>query len=393
VRQEALSGIRVLDLTRLLPGPYCSMMLADLGAEVIKVEEVGQGDPMRQIPPIRKRDSALFLSLNRNKKSLSLNLKTTRGREIFCELVRTADIVLEGFRPGVMDKLKLGYDDLRNINPKIIYCSISGYGQDGPYAQRAGHDVNYLSIAGIMGITGTKDGCPVIPGVQIADIGGGGLLAAFCILAAVVSREKTGRGQYIDVAMMDGAFSWLSIHAGKYFADGVIPVPAGERLNGRYACYNIYSTKDGKYMSLGALEPQFWAAFCEAVGRQDLIAVQYVEGEKAEALIAEVTSIFLQRTSQEWVEALRDVDCCCEPVNNFEEAFSHPQILHRNLVVQMDHPLEGCIPQINFPANFSETPARMRSPAPVLGEHNEEILSETGLLKPEIDRLAKEKVI
>jgi len=296
MQQEALSGIRVLDLTRLLPGPYCSMMLADLGAEVIKVEEVGRGDYIRQSPPIRKKESALFLSLNRNKKSMSLNLKMPRAREIFYDLVRTADVVLEGFRPGVMEKLKLGYTDLKSINPKIIYCSISGYGQNGPYAQRAGHDLNYLSIAGVMSITGTRDGRPIIPGVQIADIGGGGLLAAFCILAAVVSRAKTGRGQSIDVSMMDGAFSWLSMHAGKYFADAILPGPSSELLSGRYACYNIYRTKDGKYMSLGALEPQFWSAFCNAVNRPDLIAEQFVEGEKAEALIAEVTSIFLLRS-------------------------------------------------------------------------------------------------
>jgi len=393
MQQEALSGIRVLDLTRLLPGPYCSMMLADLGAEVIKVEEVGRGDYIRQSPPIRKKESALFLSLNRNKKSMSLNLKMPRAREIFYDLVRTADVVLEGFRPGVMEKLKLGYTDLKSINPKIIYCSISGYGQNGPYAQRAGHDLNYLSIAGVMSITGTRDGRPIIPGVQIADIGGGGLLAAFCILAAVVSRAKTGRGQSIDVSMMDGAFSWLSMHAGKYFADAILPGPSSELLSGRYACYNIYRTKDGKYMSLGALEPQFWSAFCNAVNRPDLIAEQFVEGEKAEALIAEVTSIFLLRSRQEWVEVLRDVDCCCEPVNSFEEAFSHPQVLHRNLIVQTDHPLEGRIPQINFPGKYSETPARMKTSAPGLGEHNREILAEIGISEQEMDRLVKEKVI
>jgi len=393
MQKEALSGLRVLDLTRLLPGPYCSMMLADLGAEVIKVEEVGRGDYIRQSPPIRKKESALYLSLNRNKKSLTLNLKMPRAREIFCDLVRTADVVLEGFRPGVMDKLELGYKDLQRFNPKIIYCSISGYGQDGPYAHRAGHDLNYLSIAGIMSITGTKDGRPVIPGVQIADIGGGAMLAAFCILAAVVSRSKTGKGQYIDVSMMDGAFSWLSLHAGKYFADGMIPSPSGELLNGKYACYNIYRTKDGKYMSLGALEQQFWSAFCEAINRKDLVDDQYADGKKGEDLIAEIASIFLLRSRQQWVEVLKDTDCCCEPVNSFDEAFSHPQVIHRNLIVHMDHPLEGRIPQINFPGKYSETPARMKTSAPRLGEHTREILTEIGISKEEMDLLAKENII
>lgn len=389
----ALSGLRILDLTRLLPGPYCTMMLADLGSEVIKIEEPGRGDYMRDFPPKLKKESVFFLSVNRNKKSITLNLKTDRGREIFSELVKGADVVVEGFRPGVMDKLGIGYKNLKRVNPGIIVCSISGYGQDGPFTQRAGHDWNYLSIAGISGFTGTKEGKPIIPGVQVADIGGGALLAAFCILAAIIARDKTGKGQYIDIAMMDGVLAWVCLYAGKYFVNGKNPAPAGERLNGQFACYNVYKTKDGRYMSLGALEPQFWSAFCKAVERDDLSKEQYSPGKRAEEVVAEVEIIFAEHTREEWIELLKDVDCCCEPVNNFDETFSHPQVLHRNMVAEMEHPVEGKIRVLNFPGKLSETPAEMKLPPPSLGQHTEEIFEELGMTKEKIAELAKEGIV
>lgn len=390
---SALSGIRVLDLTRLLPGPYCSMMLADLGAEVIKVEEPGKGDYIRDFAPKLKQDSAFFLAINRNKKSITLDLKKDRGKEIFFSLVKDADVVIEGFRPGVMDKLGVGYRTLAEINPQVVFCSISGYGQDGPFVKRAGHDLNYLSIAGIIGFTGGKDRKPVIPGVQIADIGGGAILSAFCILAAIIAREKTGRGQYIDISMMDGALSWLSMYAGKFFADGISPRPADEMLNGKFACYNIYKTKDDRYVSLGALEPQFWSAFCRAIEREDLIEKQYASGKAAEELIGEIAKIVLTRTKDQWVDYLKDVDCCFEPVNTFGETFSHPQVMHRNMVLEVEHPVEGKIRQLNFPGKFSETPAQIRSAPPILGEHTEEILKDMGITEEEIKDLVREKII
>lgn len=389
----ALSELRVLDLTRLLPGPYCTMMLADLGAEVIKVEEPGGGDYVRDFPPKIREEGVFFVAVNRNKKSITLNLRSNRGKQIFFELVKNADVVVEGFRPGVMDKLGVGYKALKEMNSGIIVCSISGYGQDGPFAQKAGHDWNYLSIAGISGFTGTKEGKPIMPGVQIADIGGGALQAAFCILAAVIGREKTGKGQYIDIAMMDGALAWVALYAGKYFIDGESPVPSREMITGQFACYNVYKTKDGRYMSLGALEPQFWSAFCKAVGRDDLVREQYTSGRRADEVVAEVESIFAKHTREEWIELLRDVDCCCEPVNNFDETFSHPQVLHRNMVVEMEHPTEGWIRMLNFPGKFSETPAKMKLPPPTLGQHTEDLLGELGITKEEIAELVKEKVI
>ena len=389
----ALSGIRVLDMSRLLPGPYCSMMLGDLGAEIIKIEEPGRGDYLRDFPPKQKEDSAFFLAVNRNKKSMTLNLRSARGKEIFFELVKNADVVLEGFRPGVIDKLGIGYKDLEKVNPMIVVCSISGYGQDGPYAQKAGHDMNYLSIAGITGLTGTRDGKPILPGIQIADVGGGGMLAAYCILAAIIGRDRIGKGQYIDVSMMDGAMAWLCMYAGKYFFDGKTPRPSMEPLTGQFACYNVYKTSDDRYISLGALEPQFWEAFCEAVEREDWINEQYLGGERREELIAEVGELFLAHTREELVEFLKDVDCCCEPVNNFDEAFSHPQVAHRNMVVEMEHPVEGKIRQLNFPGKFSETPAEMKTPPPTLGEHTEEILKELGMTDEEITGLREEKIV
>lgn len=389
----ALAGVTVLDLSRLLPGPYCSMMLADLGASVIKIEEPGKGDYLREFPPRVNREGAMYLAVNRNKRSMTLNLKSTTGREILRKLVKSSDVLLEGFRPGVMDKLGLGYSDLEKENPGLVYCSISGYGQEGPMRQKAGHDINYLALAGILGFTGTRDGALAIPGVQIADIGGGAMLAAFSILAALWARQKTGVGQYIDVAMMDGVISWLSMFAGKYFVDGVNPGPGETMLNGGIPCYNLYGTKDGRYMALGALELRFWTTFCSALGREDFIPKQFATGDEGREVIKQLEVIFASKTKDEWVEFFKGVDCCCEPVNNFREVFEHPQVKQRNLVLEVEHPTEGKISQIGFPAKFSKTPAEIRLAPPSLGQHTSEILTQLGYSEQEISRLAEEKVI
>ena len=391
--QQALEGLRVLDLSRLLPGPFCSMMLADLGAEVIKIEEPGIGDYIRYAPPMLKENSAYFLALNRNKKSMTLDMRKEQGREIFLKLVETSDVVIDGFRPGVMRKMGLDYEILQAVNERIIVCAISGYGQDGPYADRAGHDLNYISIAGLTSLTGLRDGRPVQPGMQLADIAAGSLTAAYSILAAVIARQKTGKGQFVDVSMMDGAMAFLCLYGAKYFADGIIPAPSREILNGQLACYNIYETADGKYISMGALEGIFWTAFCEAVGKEDWIQLQFAQGQEGYDLIDEVQKLFSQRSQGDWLELLKDVDCCLEPVNTLEEAFNHPQVRHRRIVIDMDHPVEGKIRQLNTAAKFSLTPAEIRTPPPGLGEHTDQILRELGCQPDEIASLREEKVI
>ncbi len=388
-----LKELKMLDLSRLLPGPYCSLLLADLGMEVLKVEDPEQGDYTRGIAPIRKKDSAIFLALNRNKKSIKLNLKIREGKEIFYKLIQSYDIILESFRPGVMDRLGIGYQELRKRNPRVILCSLSGYGQDGPYQERSGHDINYIGLGGILEITGVKNGDPILPGVQIADMGGGGMMAAIAILAAAIHREKTGEGQFLDISMMDSVVSWLSIHAGKYFMDGELLKRGDMPLTGRYACYQVYPTKDGRHMSLGALEPKFWKNFCEAVGRRDLMDKQFIEGEERLRVIEEIQNLFKTKTQEEWVDFFKKADACCEPILTFEQVFQHPQVLHRQMVVEVEHPVEGNVRQLGNPIKSSRFPFEIRTPSPAWGEHTIEVLKAMGYSEEEIKQFKTVKAI
>src|SRR5215470_3410220 len=330
--RQALSGYRVLDLSRLLPGPYCSMMLADLGAEVIKIEEI-KGDPTRMSPPRVDGKSYSFEQVNRNKKSIALNLKSSEGRDVFRRLAAKADVILEQFRPGVVARLGVDYETISAENPLIVYCSLTGFGQDGPHRTRSGHDLNYLALSGVLGLTTDEAGRPVIPGVQVADIAGG-MIAAFGILAALLARERTGRGQLVDVSMFDVMLSMLPVPASQHFAGRDLGVGAKYALTGAYPFYNVYETADGRYMSLGALEPKFWAGFCSRVGREDLIGRQFDEGGRREELFAEVRAIFKSKTQDEWVEFMRDADACCEPVLSLAEAFAHAQTRAREMVIE-----------------------------------------------------------
>lgn len=389
----ALKALRMLDLSRLLPGPYCSLLLADLGMEVLKIEDPEQGDYMRKIGPFGKKDSFYFLALNRNKKSMTLNLKMKEGKEIFYKLIKTYDIVLEGFRPGVMERLSIGYEELKKRNPRVILCSLSGYGQNGPYREKSGHDINYIGLGGILELTGTKNRPPALPGVQIADIGGGGMMAAIAILAAVIHREKTGKGQYLDVSMFDGVISWLSRDAGTYLMDGELPTRGDMLTTGRYACYQVYSTKDGRYMSLGALEGKFWKNFCETIEREDLVEKQFIEGEERILIIEEIQKLFTTKTQKEWVEFFENKDVCCEPILTFEEVFSHPHVLSRQMVIEFEHPVEGKIRQIGSPIKSSQCSFGVRIPPPSLGEHTMEVLNEMGYSNSEIRGLREIKVV
>jgi len=377
-----LEGIRILDLTRLLPGPFCSMLLADMGADVVKVEEPGRGDYMRWYPPLRDGQSIAFNAINRNKRSITLNLKSDAGRELFLKLAARADAVLEGNRPGVMDRLGAGWSQLHAVNPKLVLCSITGFGQTGPWAQRAGHDLNYMAIAGALGLNAAAGGDPHPLGVQVADIGAGAMLSALGVVAAIVRARASGAGDHVDVSMTDGAFAILSVHLGAYFATGEPPERGRMPLSGRDPCYNVYRCADGRYVTVGALEPKFWEALCTAVERPELVPTQF----EPEAL-ATWRELFATRPRDEWLRVLEPFDACVGPVNDLAEACADPQLRHRGMVVELEHPVLGPTPQVGTPIKLRNAPAGVRTPAPRLGEHTRSELAAAGLSAAEIDAL------
>jgi crotonobetainyl-CoA:carnitine CoA-transferase CaiB-like acyl-CoA transferase len=392
-----LEGIRVLDLSRLLPGGFCSLLLADFGADVVKVEDMGMGDYIRWSPPHyegahESARSALFLSLNRNKRSIRLDLKHERGREALLRLVRDHDVVLESFRPGVLERLGVGYERMREENPGLVYCAISGYGQDGPKREASGHDMNYLGLVGLLGLTGERGGEPVQAAGQIADLGGGALMAAFGIMAALRERDGSpgspgsGAGQMVDVSMADGALSWLSMVAASYFADGNVPRRGELPLAGSMICYRPYECADG-WVSLGALEPKFWQAFCRGVGREELIAKQFERpGSEAHT---EVREIFMGRSRAEWEGFARANDCCLEPVLELDEALSSQLVGERGMVVEIEQPgIEGPVRQLGVPVKLGRTPGEhARLPGPALGEHTEAVLAAAGYSQAQVAEL------
>jgi crotonobetainyl-CoA:carnitine CoA-transferase CaiB-like acyl-CoA transferase len=383
---SALGGVRVLDLTRLLPGPFCTMLLADMGADVVKLEEVRGGDPARQYPPSVGDTGSLFLLVNRNKRSLTLDLKTTEGRDLLLRLVGRFDVLVEGFRPGVMERLGIGYEVLSRENPRLIYASLSGFGQTGPYRDRAAHDLNYIALAGILGYNVDADGTPFPLAAQVADLGGG-TLAALAILAAIISRQTIGRGQVVDVSLFASAFAWLPTLAASVFATGRSLAPGAPPLSGGLPQYNVYRTADGRFLSLGALEPKFLVAFCERVGRPD-VPLMDVGGMRAE-----LRAVVAGRTLAEWLDCLADVDTCYAPVNTLEEAFADPQVAALGLLKEVEHARLGTLRQIGPPFAFSETPAEVRRPPPELGEHTHEVLTELDLTSDDIAALRARGVV
>jgi crotonobetainyl-CoA:carnitine CoA-transferase CaiB-like acyl-CoA transferase len=384
---RALDGLRVLDLTRLLPGAFCSQLLADMGADVIKIEHPVGGDYNRTFPPMAKTESGSFLLLNRNKRSLTLDLKVEAAREAFFKLVETADVVLEGYRPGVMDRLGVGYETLAKINPGIIFCAISGYGQDGPKRLAPGHDLNYLAEAGALQLFGTPGKPPIVPGLSIADVGGGSLMATTGILAALVSRGRTGKGQFVDISMFDGSMSWLSLHSPDYLFAGIEPRGGERQFIGQAPCYNVYRCADGKDVALGVIEEQFWDRFCDAVGMPELKDEQWPVGEAAAAQKAKLAALFASDGRDRWLERLSLADIPFGPVLSMAEAFAEPHAQHRQMLQYVDHPLEGRIPQLGHPIKLSETPCDIRSAPPLLGQHSAEILAEIGYQPAEIEAL------
>ncbi|MDO6448647.1 CoA transferase [Oceanobacillus profundus] len=374
-----LQAIRVLDLTRLLPGPYCTLMLADFGAEVIKVEDPVAGDYLRDFEPKLDADSAVFHSLNRNKKSICLDLKTEKERSHFLKLVETADVVMESFRPGVMKRLGLDYETLKQINPRLIYCAITGYGQTGPYKDKPGHDINYLSYAGLLHVMGEKDRKPVIPATQIADIGGGAYPAIAGILLALFEREKTGKGQLVDVSMLDGVVSWMHMLLPNAFAEREV-TRGEELLNGGFACYQVYETKDNRFLSMGGIEQKFWKVFCEGIERQDFIDCLDAPKEKQEQMIHETQTIIARKTLEEWLDIFSEKEACVTPVKIMEETLEDSQLQAREMIQTIAHPELGNMKQIGNPIKLSESPKETFLPAPKRGEHTELILREIGVL-------------
>lgn len=392
-----LSGIRVLDLSRLLPGGFCSLLLADFGADVLKVEDTGMGDYIRWSPPYyegahESARSALFLALNRNKRSIRVDLKHEHGRDVLLRLVREYDVVLESFRPGVLERLGVGYERMREESPGIVYCAISGYGQESPKRDASGHDMNYLGLVGLLGLTGSPDGEPVQAAGQIADIGGGALMAAFGIMAALRERDGSpgaagsGVGQFVDVSMADGSLAWLAMVAASYFADGKVPHRGDLPLAGALICYRPYECADG-WVSLGALEPKFWQAFCRGVAREDLIERQFERpGSEAHAQVVE---IFKRRTRAEWEAFARQHDCCLEPVLELDEALASELVRAREMVVELSQPgAEQPVRQLGVPVKLSRTPGEhARLPGPKLGEHTEEVLASAGYSEAQVAEL------
>jgi crotonobetainyl-CoA:carnitine CoA-transferase CaiB-like acyl-CoA transferase len=392
----ALSDLRVLDLSRLLPGGFCTMLLADLGAEVLKVEDTGMGDYVRWAPPYYEgaedsAKSALYLALNRGKRSIKVDLKSEAGREVLVRLSRDFDVLLESFRPGVLDRLGVGYERLRRENPGLVHCAISGYGQDGPNRDRSGHDMNYLGLNGLLGLTGDADGPPVQSAGQIADLGGGGMMAAFSILAALRERERSGEGQFLDVSMTDGSLSWLGMVAAEYFASGIAPERGRLNLAGGLVCYRPYACSDG-YVTLGALEPKFWQAWCRGVGREELIEKQF-EGPGSDTH-REVEAIFAGRTREEWRRFASEHDCCLEPVLDLDEALDSELVRGREMVVEVEQPgATEPVKLLGFPVKLSRTPGGPQGPGPVLGEHTDEVLEAAGYSPEEIAKLKEEGAV
>lgn len=388
-RQPPLAGVRVLDLTRLLPGGYASQMLADLGADVIKVEDLRGGDYSRDMPPLfdEMGMGIYYLATNRSKRSIALDLKNLLGAATFRRLAAQADVVLESFRPGVMDRLGLGYETLRQDNPRLIYCAISGYGQDGPYRLRAGHDLNYAGYGGLVHHNRRGNAPPVMPATQFNDVAGGALMAVIGILAALIGRAQDGAGRFVDAAMLEGGMALMPLLAAITLNTGQEPAPGEAPLQGALPCYNIYETSDGKYVTLAALEPQFWANFCRLVDRPDLLPLHMpVDADERQRAISEVRDLFITRTRDEWLALLADEDVCFGPVNSLAEAFADPHIQGRGMVEDVPVGAGRTFQALRLIPRLSDVATTPGRP-PALGEHTIAVLHEAGFSDEEITEL------
>jgi crotonobetainyl-CoA:carnitine CoA-transferase CaiB-like acyl-CoA transferase len=387
-RSKPLAGLRVLDLTRLLPGPVATQHLADLGADVVKIEDTGEGDYARTMGARPGETSAFFKLVNRNKRALRLDLKNPEGIAVFQRLTLLADVVIEGFRPGVMDKLGIGYEALAALNPRLVFCSISGYGQDGPYAQRAGHDINYIGYAGVLDQIGAADGPPAVPNFQIGDLLGGALTPLVGLLAAVIDARATGRGRHVDVAMTDAVLAHAVFPLAGLLARLAPPPRGADLLSGGVPCYGVYATSDGRHMAVGALEKKFWELLCDTIGRPDLKPFHLAFGAKGEQAKRELAAVFAGRRQSEWVEIFGKVDCCVTPVLTIGEALDDEQLRARGMVVEADG-----LPHLATPWKISDFEFAIERAAPAPGQHSEEILREAGFDAAAIDKLRQQGII
>lgn len=394
---KALDGIRVLDLTRALAGPFCTLMLGDNGADVIKVEIPGSGDDTRKWgPPFIGEESAYYLSINRNKRSLTLNLQDAQAQEVFMKLALDIDVVVENFTPGVMGRFGLDYDAVKAVNPKVVYCSISGFGQDGPYRNRPAYDQIMQGVGGLMSITGEPDGEPQKIGIAVTDIGAG-MWSAFAIMAALNHRGKTGEGQYIDISMLDAQVAWLTYQAAFFFANGEAPKRMGA-AHPTLVPYQAFMCKDGKYINVAVGSERIWERFCQGMEREDLkdhpdYATNSVRVNNRGAMVSMLQEIFLTRPVAEWVKDLQAANVPCGPINDLADVFADPQVLARNMYLEMAHPTLGSIKQTGLPIKFSLTPGGLDRHPPLLGEHNQEILKSLGYSEADVQSLMAQSVI
>lgn len=387
-RGKPLAGLRVLDLTRLLPGPVATQHLADLGADVVKIEDTGEGDYARSMGAKPGETSAFFKLVNRNKRALRLDLKKPEGVAVFRRLTLSADVVIEGFRPGVMDKLGIGYEALAELNPRLVFCSISGYGQDGPYAQRAGHDINYIGYAGVLDQIGAAGGPPAVPNFQIGDLLGGALVPLVGLLASVIDARASGRGRKVDVAMTDAVFAHAVFPLAGLLARLAPPPRGADLLSGGVPCYGVYATADGRHMAVGALEKKFWELLCDTLGRPDLKPFHLAFGTKGEQAKRELAAVFASRPQSHWVGVFDKVDCCVTPVLHIGEALDNEQLQARGMVVEADG-----LPQLAPPYKLSDYEFAIERGAPAPGQHSDEILREAGYADTDIDSLRAQGII
>jgi crotonobetainyl-CoA:carnitine CoA-transferase CaiB-like acyl-CoA transferase len=401
---SALSGIRVIDLTGLGPSSLVSMTMADMGAEVIKLDmppgggHRGVGDGLDYFPQEAEEAERMtaYVAINRNKKSIAVNLRTEAGQRVFHKLAATCDVVIESFRPGVMDRMNVGYEALSKTNPRIIYCAVSGYGQTGPYKSLPGHDANYAGFGGILGLTGDrKDGAPVMALNVVADLAVAYLNATVGVLLAICARERTGKGQLVDISMTDGVVGLLAGIPGatEYFYSGVLPQRGDTLTSGNSPFYTAYQTKDGKYVTICPIEPRFWHNMCKALGREDLVLHEFAPSPKKEEVLEDLKKIFLTKTRDEWFDVLGKADVPVGKVLDVDEVFKDPQVVHRQMIVDVPHPKFGAIKQVGVSIKLSDTPGKIKSLAVPLGRHTQEVLSDLGYSKADIEKLRQENVV